>query len=346
MLLLLSFSGFAHAQQTYTVQTQWGTLGSETGEFNEPTGVAVDSSGNVYVADTGNSRIQKFTPNGGFLAAWGTSGSGDGKLKEPLGVSVDLAGNVYVVDSGNQRIEKFGANGNFLAAWSSFAGAGSVPKSLAVDGSGNVYVIGTTNALASHVEKFSRDGDFLGRWNTSSPANDELERQVTLGEPIALTVDTAGVVYVAFNDSTGDSGGVRMFSSQGRLLTTWASTELMGITGVATDTIGNVYTVNASGQIQKLNNAGKSQATWGTAELETGKHMRSIAVDAVGNVYMVDTVNNRVEKSAAQPEALHSSPDSLAVGGVLVVLATVCVVAYLRFRGARAKSTDAANRVQ
>ncbi|MFZ0510926.1 MAG: hypothetical protein WAM14_04900 [Candidatus Nitrosopolaris sp.] len=61
-------------------------------------GVAVDSAGNVYVADTYNDRIQKFDSNGTFIAKWGTSGFGNGKFHYPAGVAVDYAGNVYVVE--------------------------------------------------------------------------------------------------------------------------------------------------------------------------------------------------------------------------------------------------------
>jgi len=67
----------------------------------------VDSSGNVYVADTGNHRIQKFNASGEFLAKWGSEGTGDGQFDCPYGVAVDSNGNVYVADMGNDRIQKF-----------------------------------------------------------------------------------------------------------------------------------------------------------------------------------------------------------------------------------------------
>ena len=69
--------------------------------------MAVDASGNVYVADMVNDRIQKFTSEGTFLAKWGSQGNGDGQFRIPSGVAVDASGNVYVADSDNDRIQVF-----------------------------------------------------------------------------------------------------------------------------------------------------------------------------------------------------------------------------------------------
>ena len=84
---------------------RWGWAGD--GEFAYPGGVHVDSSGSVFVADTGCPRIQKFTSSGGFISKWGTSGSGDGQFRHPYGIASDSSGTVYVADSSNHRIQVF-----------------------------------------------------------------------------------------------------------------------------------------------------------------------------------------------------------------------------------------------
>ena len=97
--------------------TKWGTFGLSNGRFNHPNGIAVDSSGNVFVADYNNDRIQKFTNSGTFIRAWGTLGSLDGQFDHPWDVALDSSGNVFVADTWNDRIQKFTNNGNFLAKW-------------------------------------------------------------------------------------------------------------------------------------------------------------------------------------------------------------------------------------
>lgn len=113
---------------------QWGTLGTGDGQFAGPEDVAVDASGNVYVADYGNSRIQKFTSNGGYLAQWGG-------FNGPERVAVDANDNVYVADWG--RIQKFTSSGTYVTQWGTLgSGDGQFdhPHGVAVDGSGKVYV--------------------------------------------------------------------------------------------------------------------------------------------------------------------------------------------------------------
>ena len=77
------------------------------GQFNNPYGVAVDDSGNVYVSDSSNQRVQKFDSSGNFITKWGSFGTEDGQLKLPNGVAVDNSGNVYVTDMKNNRVQKF-----------------------------------------------------------------------------------------------------------------------------------------------------------------------------------------------------------------------------------------------
>ena len=87
--------------------TMWGSYGQGPGQFDWPLGVAVDASGNVYVTDWGNHRIQVFTSSGEYITQWGSYGKGSGQFYSPWGVAVDASGNVYVADAGNHRIQKF-----------------------------------------------------------------------------------------------------------------------------------------------------------------------------------------------------------------------------------------------
>lgn len=85
-ILIESKSSQANAAERYQLVTKWGSKGTGDGQFNEPWGIAVDSSGNVYVTDTSNNCIQKFDASGTFISKWGSSGSGDGQFNELRGV--------------------------------------------------------------------------------------------------------------------------------------------------------------------------------------------------------------------------------------------------------------------
>ena len=116
---------------------------------------AVDAAGNVYVADVGNHRVQKFDGSGAFLTKWGTLGTGDGQFSAPIGIAVDGDGNVFVMDRGNNRVQQFTSAGVFMRKWGS-AGTGDGqfdgPYGIAAFGSGIVYVPDTLN---HRVQKFA-----------------------------------------------------------------------------------------------------------------------------------------------------------------------------------------------
>ena len=85
---------------------QWGSEGAGDGQFEEPLGVALDVVGDVYVADSQNQRVQKFSGAGAYLTQFGTPGSGNGQLNTASGVAVDASGLVYVTDTNNHRAQK------------------------------------------------------------------------------------------------------------------------------------------------------------------------------------------------------------------------------------------------
>src|ERR1051326_8401149 len=112
----------AYSQQ-YSFVSKWGSRGAADGQFNIPGGIAIDSSGNVYVADVLNHRIQKFSSDGRFITKWGSFGAADGQFLGPSGTAIDTSGNVYVADTTANRIQKFSSDGRFITKWGSFGAA-------------------------------------------------------------------------------------------------------------------------------------------------------------------------------------------------------------------------------
>ena len=80
-------------------------MASGDGEFNLPWGIAQDKDWQIYIADWRNDRIQKFTPEGEFIAAYGSTGDGEGEFNRPSGLAVDSDGNMFIADWGNQRVQ-------------------------------------------------------------------------------------------------------------------------------------------------------------------------------------------------------------------------------------------------
>ena len=101
----------------YPFVSSFGTQGLvKTGAFTYPQHIDIDDSGNVYVTDLGNARVQKFDKNGEFLHSWGSKGTGKSEFHAPDGIAVG-GGYVYVVDHELNIIKKFDTNGNFITSW-------------------------------------------------------------------------------------------------------------------------------------------------------------------------------------------------------------------------------------
>jgi DNA-binding beta-propeller fold protein YncE len=148
----LMATSVALAAPQITFLQAWGSYGGGPGQFSFPAAVVTDVTGNVYVADTYNNRIQMFAGSGAFLSAWGYNSVS--QLGYPTGVAVDGAGNVYVADTANHRVQQFTSGGAPLQAWGTFGtGAGQFegPVGVTVDRFGNIYVADSGN---NHVQKF------------------------------------------------------------------------------------------------------------------------------------------------------------------------------------------------
>lgn len=190
-----------------------GGRGAGKGEFNSPTGIAVDASGNVLVADTGNGRIEKFSPTGMFVAGFGTKGIEPGQLAAPNGIAVDRTGNVYVADAGNHRVQKLAPDGKFVADWKGPDPGFYGPRRVAIGPDNSVFVVDQGH---TRIAKFNADGQILTVWGTKGNGAGQFD------DPTSVAVDTATYkVYVA--DPVNKR--IQVFDADGKFLTSWSVPE-------------------------------------------------------------------------------------------------------------------------
>lgn len=293
--------------ENYVLVHNFGSFGFGDGQFNYPDGIAIDSSGNVYVADTVNERIQQFTSDGIFITKFGSYGSIDGHFHYPSGIAIDNLGNIYVADKNNHRIQKFKSDGTFLSKWGTEGtsdGMFKFPSSVAVDSSGNIYVADTGN---SRIQKFTSNEIFITKWGIAGYLNGD-EYSGGDGElylPRGIAVDNFDNVYVADTDNHR----IQKFTSNGIFIKRWGGGwggfypssddgNFNRPCGVAVDNSGNVYVADtANGRIQKFNSNGGFITKWGSYGSENGQFVfpSAVASDNNGNVYVADTNNNRIQ---------------------------------------------------
>ena len=306
-------------------------------QFSTPVGMAIDGSGNVYVADPGNNRIRKITPEGTVttLAGSGTAGFADGaatvaQFKGPEGVAVDGSGNVYVADTTNNRIRKVTSEGMVTTLAGSglsgsFNGTGNAaffayPKGVALDAAGNVYVADT---YTDEIRKVTASGVVTTLAGSTQGYADGIGTAAKFNFPGSVTVDGAGNVYVA----DCKNNRIRKVTPEGTVTTLAGSgtagfadgaatvAQFKGPFGVSVDGYGNVYVadsdnhrirkVTPDGMVTTLAGGGGGLDIYGvpiggyadgsgtTAQFA---YPFGIAVDGSGNVYVADSYNNRIRK--------------------------------------------------
>ena len=307
-------------------------LGSAA-RFNAPQGVTVDSTGNVYVADTDNNTIRKITSAGvvsTLAGSPGLSGSTDGsgsaaRFYYPQDVAVDSSGNVYVADTFNQTIRKIAAAGVVATLAGSPGLGGSAdgtgiaarfifPAGVAVDSSGNVYVADTNNCTIRTITSAGVVTTLAGSHGSIGSA-DGPGGAARFYYPYGVAVDLSGNVYVADTDNST----IRKVTTAS-VVTTLAGSPDSGSndgTGsaarfyypfnVAVDSSGNIYVADSDNcTIRKITSAGVVTTLAGSAGLTgsadgTGSAARfnrpeGVAVDLSGNVYVADSLNSTVRK--------------------------------------------------
>ena len=303
--------------------------------FNHPTGVAVDSSGNIYVADKGNDTIRGITPGGVVTTVAGSpreaefaDGTGiSARFTHPTGVAIDSSGNIYVADRGDHTIRKVTPGGfvtTLAGSPEAFGGAAdgtgraarfNHPAGVAVDASGNVYVADGDNHTIRKVTPGGEVTTLAGSPGASGDT-DGTGRAARFNQPAGVAVDASGNVYVT------DSGNhtIRKVTPGGVVTTVAGSPGVRGTadgTGgatrfcspcgvaVAVDASGNVYgeenhtilKVTPGGVVTTLaGSPGETGTADGTGSAAQFSTLSGVAVDRSGNVYVADTLNNTIRK--------------------------------------------------
>jgi len=312
-----------------------GSIGSADGtgsaaRFFSPFGIAVDTAGNVFVADHNNNTIRKITSAGVVTTLAGTagsSGSADGtgsaaRFNFPSGVSLDTAGNVFVGD-GNNTIRKITGAGVVTTLAGTAGSSGSTdgtgsaarfnsPQSVAVDSSGNVFVADRGNSTIRKVTSAGVVTTLAGTAGSIGSA-DGTGSAARFFSPIGIAVDTAGNVFVSdtFNST------IRKVTSAGVVTTLAGTAGSTGSTdgtgsaarfkfpsGVSLDTAGNVFVADGNNTIRKVTSAGavttiagsagNSGSTDGFGSAARFNGPQGIAVDSSGKVFVADGGNNTI----------------------------------------------------
>ncbi len=274
LLLLLILPLVIHDVMAATPQLSFGSLGSGPGQLDTPRGIAVDDSGNIYVADNRNHRVEKFDSSGNYVSEFDKGGI-------PEGIAV-YNGTIYVVDRNSTNVKEFTPDGRLLYSFGSpgtNTGQLSNPERIAIDSSGNIYVADTGD-----IQKFSSKGNSISQFLADG------KYQCCLNV-MGVAVDASGNVYAA----DMEFHKIIKFSPTGSTLAefnaTFSAPDISGTPqDVAVDNAGNIYVADTyDGRIVKLDPTGNPVSALAISGVPVGLAIKG------NQVYVVDIANSRVD---------------------------------------------------
>jgi YD repeat-containing protein len=301
----------------------FGSSGSGLGQLDAPADVAIDAAGHLWVVDRGRNRIQKFSPDGQYLAHFGSYGSGNGQFNGPSAIALDPAGNLFVVDSGNHRIQKFDAQGQYLTQFGSYGSAkGQLhgPAGIAISANGLIFVADRGN---HRIVRFNADGSVFGQ--TGSFGSQDLQ----FDEPTVLAIGPpTGPFSATFFVVDSGNNRVKHYTPLGNFLGKFGSYgtgdgQFDSPAAIDVDAKGNIWVGDRrNNRVQLFDLEGNyvdQIGTSGSAEgqLDLGYPM-GLATDGADGIWLTDTDNNRLQKWVAghyvpNEEESEPAPDDPAV---------------------------------
>ena len=303
-----SSDAYDQAFAARTPDQTFGAAGAAPGQLQTPRDVADAPDGSLYVADTGNHRIEHFQTDGVLLQAWGSFADSSkgaapgGTFNEPWGVAAGPDGSVYVADTWNHRVQKFTAEGQFLKLWNSWQQDGQTetfwgPRGIGVDGAGHVYVTDTGN---KRVVIFDSEGNYLSSFGGAGSDPGQLN------EPVGVAIDAQGRVVVAdtWNQRVQvfapDASGLNFTPVSSWDVAAWYSQSLENKPFIAVTTTGDVVITDPEGcrvlEFAPTGNTGKVVHVWGQCSTGTDGFGQpaGIAADKSGGVWITDATNQRL----------------------------------------------------
>ncbi|HEX7244190.1 MAG TPA: DUF6531 domain-containing protein [Solirubrobacterales bacterium] len=218
-------------------ECQAGVPGLAGGRMRLPSALALDAEGNVWVVDTGNSRIMEFSDAGEYLAQVGTEGQAEGELAMPEGIAIDSHGDLWVSDTYQGRVQVFDRSGDLIKIVGSH-GELSEPVGIDVGPTGHVWV---ADWQRDRVVEFDRDGNYVRAFGSSGSANGQF------GHPDGLAVDERGEIWVA-----DENNHVQAFTEKGEFIAQFGvkgtgdgQFKLEYPIGIATDSKGNLWATDS-----------------------------------------------------------------------------------------------------
>ena len=266
---------------------EWGTGGTEDGQFWWGSDIARAADGRLFVTDEALQRVNIFDPDGNYIRHWGETGDGPGQFDKPAGITVAPDGTLLITDGMNHRVQRYTTEGEYLDGWGEFgahAGQFNTPWGLTCDADGNVLVADWRN---DRVQAFSASGRFIGQWGASGDGKGQLNR------PSSVAVDTEGYIYVADwgNERVqifGPDGEVAGILHGDATVSTWAADYLAANPdeSAARSSANLKPAVTPWRDHHRNASAGIESRFWGPS---------CVAVDDKGRIYVVDSCRHRVQ---------------------------------------------------
>ncbi len=281
--------GLTAAGSDYVYAGSWGVSAAFNGCFNIPYDVAVGPEGTVYVADTGNDRVQFFSPKGKFIGTFGSGGAGDGEFQYPTTIAVTDNGNIYVADIYRDDVQFFSKEKEFIGKWGGPGkGPGEFhgPADIAFGPLGTVFVVDYNN---SRIQNFTPLGEYIREWRYRE------SHLIICG---SITITAGGITYLL-----GHYGKITYFDADYKFLGSWGkmgsgSGEFLYPNDIAVGPQGDIFVADYyNHRVQHFTAEGSFISAWGNDGRGPGEfhYPAGIAVAADGTVYVADTGNSRIQ---------------------------------------------------